>query len=64
MNKPEALKVAFEIVEECKSRPNDCLGCPYLVKHGKFADDCMVSDHIEGVPSRWILNEMLGDEYL
>lgn len=64
MNKPEAIKIALEIIEECKNRDNDCIGCPYRVKRGKFMGECMVSEPTFGSPSHWLLNEMLGEYYL
>lgn len=64
MTKSEAIKVALEIIEECKNRPNDCIGCPYRVKRGKFTNQCMVSEPTFGSPSKWLLNEMLGEYYL
>ena len=67
MTSSEAIKVALDIIEECKNRPNDCIGCPYRVKRGKFTNECMVSEfgrHTFGSPSKWLLNEMLGEYYL
>ena len=63
MKKSKAIKIALEIMEECKKRPNDCIGCPYRVSDGKFGGQCMVAEPTFSSPAKWILNEMIG-EYL
>lgn len=62
MNKAKAIKIALEIIEECKKRPNDCIGCPYRIRNGKHGGECMVSEPTFGSPSKWLLNEMLGED--
>lgn len=64
MKKSKAIKIALEIMEECKKKPNDCMGCPYVVKNGKFKGECMVSEPTFGAPSHWLLNELLGEDII
>ena len=65
MKKSKAIKTALEIIEVCNKNLNGCEGCPYLIKHGKFKDHCAVSPvRSDGCPNRWVLIELIGDEYL